>query len=97
MIEKKDYGKWSLRCGIGSIVAPFLFLLLFIVLRVTRLMYSLGNLIIFGLLLGLLLGFLGIVLYSISSEKKKWALILSILGIILDVLLILNIFIKSAA
>jgi len=72
-------------------------LLLFIVLRVTRLMYSLGNLIIFGLLLGLLLGFLGIVLYSISSEKKKWALILSILGIILDVLLILNIFIKSAA
>ena len=98
MAKKRDLGKWSLICGIGSIVAPFLFvplsfyialtLGLFFVFHRWFLFVILSSL---GFLIAVGLGITGIILYVRSYKKRKSGFITSIVGIVLTILYVVTI------
>ena len=98
-LENRRYlGKWSLICGIGSIVAPFLFTLFGILISIIRKLFAIKFLyfeelmligFVIGLLVGIVLGIVGIVLYIRSKDKWKSGLITSIVGFVLIWILII--------
>jgi len=81
VFENKDFGKWSFRLGMGSIVFSMVLLLAFLFMEMDMFrIYFILSLII----LGLISGISGVILYFFSRKRNVWAIVFGVGGIILN-------------
>ena len=101
MAKKRDLGKWSLICGIGSIVSPILFVFIFffgstLARILSSLLFAIFIITSFIIIvIGVVLGILSIVFYFLSGKKSKAGLVIGIVGLVLISFLIVTNYLVS--